>query len=98
MRLRCDVTVSVTMILGVYGSMVIVLGPDSSIVFQPSPVFVQYVKVSFSYRMLLLLFVFLCFRFEVGECLCNLCLFALGRKLRGKARTHSLWYISISTS
>ncbi|KHN36429.1 Putative E3 ubiquitin-protein ligase XBAT35 [Glycine soja] len=34
-----------TMILGVYGSMTIVLGPKSSIVFQPSPVFVQSVKV-----------------------------------------------------
>ncbi|KAH1242075.1 putative E3 ubiquitin-protein ligase XBAT35 [Glycine max] len=37
--------VSMTMILGVYGSMTIVLGPKSSIVFQPSPVFVQSVKV-----------------------------------------------------
>ncbi|KAK7339881.1 hypothetical protein VNO77_20567 [Canavalia gladiata] len=37
--------VSVTMILGVYGSMTIVLGPKSSIVLQPSPVFVQSVKV-----------------------------------------------------
>ncbi|KAJ1385916.1 Zinc finger, RING-type [Sesbania bispinosa] len=37
--------VSVTLILGVYGSMVIMLGPESSIVLQPSPVFVQYVKV-----------------------------------------------------
>lgn len=91
------VTVSVTMILGVYGSMVIVLGPDSSIVFQPSPLFVQYVKVSFSYHMLLLFF-FICFDLLIGECLCNLCLFALGRKLRGKTRTHSLWYISISSS
>ncbi|XP_061343005.1 E3 ubiquitin-protein ligase APD2 [Gastrolobium bilobum] len=37
--------VSVTMILGVYGSMTIVLGPESSIVLQPSALFVQYVKV-----------------------------------------------------
>ncbi|XP_057435239.1 E3 ubiquitin-protein ligase APD2-like [Lotus japonicus] len=37
--------VSVTLILGVYGSMIVVLGPESSIAFQPSPVFVQYVKV-----------------------------------------------------
>ncbi|RDX97969.1 putative E3 ubiquitin-protein ligase XBAT34, partial [Mucuna pruriens] len=36
---------SMTMILGVYGSMTIVLGPKSSIVFQPSPVFVQFLKV-----------------------------------------------------
>ncbi|KAK7395109.1 hypothetical protein VNO78_15651 [Psophocarpus tetragonolobus] len=37
--------VSMTMILGVYGSVTFVLGPTSSIVFQPSPVFVQFVKV-----------------------------------------------------
>ncbi|KAH1199327.1 putative E3 ubiquitin-protein ligase XBAT34 [Glycine soja] len=37
--------VSMTMILGVYGSMTVVLGPKSSTVFQPSPVFVQSVKV-----------------------------------------------------
>ncbi|CAJ1805953.1 unnamed protein product [Sphenostylis stenocarpa] len=37
--------VSMTMILGVYGSMNIMLGPSSSIVFQPSPVFVQSLKV-----------------------------------------------------
>ncbi|KAK7294696.1 hypothetical protein RJT34_17589 [Clitoria ternatea] len=37
--------VSLTMILGVYGSTTIVLGPKSSMVFQPSPVFVQSLKV-----------------------------------------------------
>ncbi|KAK2361089.1 RING/U-box superfamily protein [Trifolium repens] len=37
--------VAVTMIMGVYGSMSVALGPCSSIVFQPNPVFVQYVKV-----------------------------------------------------
>ncbi|TKY65832.1 putative E3 ubiquitin-protein ligase XBAT34 [Spatholobus suberectus] len=37
--------VSMTMILGVYGSVSIALGPKSSIVFQPSPLFVQFVKV-----------------------------------------------------
>ncbi|XP_058739747.1 E3 ubiquitin-protein ligase APD2-like [Vicia villosa] len=37
--------VAVTMIMGVYGSMTMVLGPCSSIVLQPNPVFVQYVKV-----------------------------------------------------
>ncbi|CAL5192308.1 unnamed protein product [Lathyrus oleraceus] len=37
--------VAVTMIMGVYGSMTVVLGPCSSIVLQPNPVFVQYVKV-----------------------------------------------------
>ncbi|XP_014522556.1 uncharacterized protein LOC106779042 isoform X2 [Vigna radiata var. radiata] len=37
--------VSMTMILGVYGSMTIVLGPTSSIVFQPSSLFVKSVKV-----------------------------------------------------
>ncbi|KAG2404656.1 uncharacterized protein HKW66_Vig0115780 [Vigna angularis] len=38
-------TVSMTMILGVYGSVTIVLGPTSSKVFQPSSVFVKSVKV-----------------------------------------------------
>ncbi|QCE11921.1 protein neuralized [Vigna unguiculata] len=37
--------VSMTMILGVYGSMTIVLGPTSSTVFQPSSLFVKSVKV-----------------------------------------------------
>ncbi|XP_047153070.1 E3 ubiquitin-protein ligase APD2-like isoform X1 [Vigna umbellata] len=37
--------VSMTMILGVYGSVTIVLGPTSSKVFQPSSVFVKSVKV-----------------------------------------------------
>ncbi|CAI8612844.1 unnamed protein product [Vicia faba] len=37
--------VAVTMIMGVYGSMTMVLGPCSSIVLQPNPVFVEYVKV-----------------------------------------------------
>ncbi|XP_045797785.1 E3 ubiquitin-protein ligase APD2-like [Trifolium pratense] len=37
--------VAVTMIMGVYGSMSVALGPCSSIVFHPNPVFVQYVKV-----------------------------------------------------
>ncbi|GAU27447.1 hypothetical protein TSUD_161330 [Trifolium subterraneum] len=37
--------VAVTMIMGVYGSMSVTLGPCSSIVFHPNPVFVQYVKV-----------------------------------------------------
>nr|KYP33595.1 E3 ubiquitin-protein ligase rififylin [Cajanus cajan] len=37
--------VSMTMMLGVYGSMTIVLGPKSSIVYQPNPFFVQSVKV-----------------------------------------------------
>ncbi|XP_019460162.1 PREDICTED: uncharacterized protein LOC109359922 [Lupinus angustifolius] len=37
--------VAMTMILGVYGSRNHVLGPESSLVFQPSPLFVQYVKV-----------------------------------------------------
>ncbi|KAK7373921.1 hypothetical protein VNO80_07343 [Phaseolus coccineus] len=37
--------VSMTMILGVYGSITIVLGPTSSIVFQPSSVFVKSVQV-----------------------------------------------------
>jgi hypothetical protein len=98
MRLLCNViTVAVTMIMGVYGSMSVALGPCSSIVFQPNPVFVQYVKVSFSYYMPML-FLFICFPFIVCEYLCNLGLFALGRKLTGKSRTHSLWYISISVS
>ncbi|PNY05222.1 protein aberrant pollen development 1 [Trifolium pratense] len=38
-------TFAVTMIMGVYGSMSVALGPCSSIVFHPNPVFVQYVKV-----------------------------------------------------
>ncbi|OIW01182.1 hypothetical protein TanjilG_10343 [Lupinus angustifolius] len=37
--------IAMTMILGVYGSRNHVLGPESSLVFQPSPLFVQYVKV-----------------------------------------------------
>ncbi|XP_027351326.1 uncharacterized protein LOC113862437 [Abrus precatorius] len=37
--------VSVTLILGVYGSLIVELGPETSIVFQPSPLFVQFVKV-----------------------------------------------------
>ncbi|XP_052116556.1 E3 ubiquitin-protein ligase APD2-like [Arachis duranensis] len=37
--------VSVTIILGVYGSMNLLLGPETSIVFQPSPLFVQYLRV-----------------------------------------------------
>ncbi|KAJ7949975.1 RING/U-box superfamily protein [Quillaja saponaria] len=37
--------VSLTMILGVYGSVNLLLGPNSSILLQPSPIFVQYIKV-----------------------------------------------------
>ncbi|MED6193955.1 hypothetical protein PIB30_023971 [Stylosanthes scabra] len=37
--------VSVTIILGVYGSTSLMLGPETSIVFQPSPLFVQYLTV-----------------------------------------------------
>lgn len=39
------VTVSMTLILGVYGSVTLQLGPNSSILVQPSPLFVQSVKV-----------------------------------------------------
>ncbi|XP_028764334.1 uncharacterized protein LOC114722465 [Neltuma alba] len=37
--------VSMTMILGVYGSMNLLLSPSASILLQPSPIFVQYIKV-----------------------------------------------------
>lgn len=36
---------SMTLILGVYGSSSLELGPNSSILLQPSPIFVQSVKV-----------------------------------------------------
>ncbi|RHN46463.1 hypothetical protein MtrunA17_Chr7g0242481 [Medicago truncatula] len=37
--------VAVIMVMGVYGSMSVVLGPCSSLILQPNPMFVQYVKV-----------------------------------------------------
>ncbi|XP_054781764.1 E3 ubiquitin-protein ligase APD2-like [Prosopis cineraria] len=37
--------VSMTMILGVYGSMNLLLGPSASLLLQPNPIFVQYIKV-----------------------------------------------------
>lgn len=37
--------VSMTLILGVYGSVTIILGPNSSALIQPSPLFVQSIKV-----------------------------------------------------
>lgn len=59
LKFNVGVTVSMTMILGVYGSVELLLGPNSSILFQPNPIFVQSIKVNCYY----LLDVTICFLF-----------------------------------
>ena len=55
-------TVSMTLILGVYGSVNTRLGPNCSLLLQPNPLFVKYLKVArqFQCGSLVLLFMMMC--------------------------------------
>lgn len=81
------ITVSMTLILGVYGSVNMRLGPNCSILLHPNPLFVQYLKVAcqFQYGSQLYLFMVLCD---------NMDRIVLGGRVRWtNTRAYALWVL-----